>query len=297
MKLVATDTPQFIPGIGEIVWQPAPSIQRMLHTPHVACAHVRFFLSDRGPSAGFTSPGLPSTCLKPRNTEIPLSPKTLSRGRARARARAKSRFLDQPYNPRMLRQESVARTNPGQSGAKPVKRPLALTSPTWVQGLSRVLWEGARPRGAENCEKQNSCFSPKPCQVVAHARAREGKIGLFDQPYNPRMLTQESVTRTNPGKAWAPLLACAASDGYEGMRSRSPIAARYGALSAAGWVQEAFRNYLAGNRGESTGNRRFNGMAGESVALNPALRERNRNLKGCGLTGLLFLGWHGPCNP
>jgi hypothetical protein len=28
-------------------------------------------------------------------------------------------------------------------------------------------------------------------------------------------------------------------------------------------------------------------MAGESVALNPALRERNRNLKGCGLTGLL----------
>ena len=38
-------------------------------------------------------------------------------------------------------------------------------------------------------------------------------------------------------------------------------------------------------------------MAGESVALNPAMRERNRNLKGCGLTGLLFLGWHGPCNP
>ena len=29
-------------------------------------------------------------------------------------------------------------------------------------------------------------------------------------------------------------------------------------------------------------------MAGESVAINPALRERNRNLKGCGLTGLLF---------
>jgi hypothetical protein len=29
-------------------------------------------------------------------------------------------------------------------------------------------------------------------------------------------------------------------------------------------------------------------MAGESVAINPALRERNRNLKGCGLTGLFF---------
>jgi hypothetical protein len=84
-----------------------------------------------------------------------------------------------------------------------VKQPLALTSPTWVRGLSSVLREGARPRGAENREKQNSRFSPKPCQVVAHARARVGKIRLFDQPYNPRMLTQESVTRTNPGKAGA----------------------------------------------------------------------------------------------
>ena len=157
-KLVATDTQQFIPGIGELVWQPAPSIQRMLHAPQGSCAHVRFFLSDRSPSAGFTSPGPPSTCLKPRNTEIPLSPKTLSRGTARARARAKSRFLDQPYNPRMLTQESVTRTNPGQSGAKPVKQPLALTSPTWVRGLSRALRESARPRGAENCEKQNSAF-------------------------------------------------------------------------------------------------------------------------------------------
>lgn len=41
----------------------------------------------------------------------------------------------------------------------------------------------------------------------------------------------------------------------------------------------------------------FNEMAGESVALNPALRERNRNLKGCGLTGLLFWVGHRPCNP
>jgi len=140
VKLVATDTPQFIAGIGELghartpfsartalfpfppftnVRQLSPSIQRMLHTPHVSCAHVRFFLSDRSPSAGFTSPGPPSTCLKPRNTEIPLFPKTLSRGIARARARAKSRFLDQPYNPRMLTQESATRTNPGKAGAKP----------------------------------------------------------------------------------------------------------------------------------------------------------------------------------
>ena len=173
-----------------------------------------------------------------------------------------------------------------------MRQPLALTSPTWVRGLSRVLREGARPRGAENREKQNCCFSPKPCQVVAHARARVGKIRLFDQPYNPRMLTQESVTRTNPGKAEAklehggaitlrnvrglslwplgglaamgrmlgrlsrgfllaspvwgerrkadgsdtPPLACARSDRCEGMCSRSPISAHYGALSVAGWV-------------------------------------------------------------
>jgi hypothetical protein len=38
-------------------------------------------------------------------------------------------------------------------------------------------------------------------------------------------------------------------------------------------------------------------MAGESVALNPALRERNRNLKGCGLTGLLFFGLAWPLQP
>ena len=203
MKLVATDTPQFVPGIGEIVWQPTLSIQRMLHTPHVPFAHVRFFLSDRSPSAEFTSPGPPSTCLKPRNTEIPLSPKTLSRGIARARARAKSRFFDHALNSAHVNARKRNPDQPGQSGAKHVKQPLALTSPTWVRGLSSVLREGASPRGAENREKQNSCFSPKPCQGVVHARARVGKIRLFDQPYNPRMLTQESVTRTNPGKAEA----------------------------------------------------------------------------------------------
>jgi hypothetical protein len=139
VKLVAADTSQFIAGIGELgharrqfsarnahfpfppstkVRQPAPSIQRVLHTPRVSCTHMLFFLSDGSPTAGFPSLGPPSTCLKPRNTEIPLSPKTLSRGTARARARAKSRSLDQPYNPRMLTQESVTRTNPGKAEAK-----------------------------------------------------------------------------------------------------------------------------------------------------------------------------------
>jgi hypothetical protein len=203
VKLAATETPQFIPGIGEIVWQPTPSIQRILHTPHVPFEHVRFFLSDRSPSAGFASPGPPSTCLKPRNTEIPLSPKTLSRGTARARARAKSRSFDHPVYSAHVNASKRNPDQPRQSGGKPVKQPLALTSPTWVRGVRRVLREGARPRGAENREKQNSCFSPKPCQVVDHARARVGKIRLFDQPYNPRMLTQGSVTRTNPDKGKA----------------------------------------------------------------------------------------------
>jgi hypothetical protein len=122
-----------------------------------------------------------------------------------------------------------------------VKQPLALTSPTWVRGLSRVPRGGTRPRGAENREKQNSCFSPKPCQVVAHARARVGEIRFFDQPYNPRMLTRESVTRTIPGKAEA--------------------------------------------------------------KPEPGRANRSRNVRGSslwplgGLTGLLYLGWPGPCNP
>jgi hypothetical protein len=224
VKLVATASPQFIAGIGELgharrqflarnahfpflpstnLWQPVPSIQRMLHTPHTSCVHVRFFPSDRSPSAGFASPGPPSTCLKSRTTEIPLFSKTLSRGTARARARAKSRSFDHPLYSAHVNARKRNPDQPGQSGAKPVKQPLALTSPTWVRGVRRVLREGARPRGEENREKQNSSFSPKPCQEVAHARARVGKIRLFDQPYNPRMLTQESVTRTNQAKAEA----------------------------------------------------------------------------------------------
>jgi hypothetical protein len=159
--------------------------------------------AHRSPGERFASPGPPSTCLKSRNTELPLSPNTLSRGIARARARAKSRFLDQPVQSAHANARKRNPDQPGQSGAKLVKQPLALTSPTWVRGVRSVLREGARPRGAENREKQNPCFSQKPCQVVDHARARVGKIRLFDQPYNPRMLRQESVTRTNPGKAGA----------------------------------------------------------------------------------------------
>ena len=83
---------------------------------------VRGQWADAGRSAHwerFASPGPPSTCLKPRNTEIPLFPKTLSRGIARARTRAKSRFFDRPYNPRMLTQLSLTRTNPVKAEANP----------------------------------------------------------------------------------------------------------------------------------------------------------------------------------
>jgi hypothetical protein len=179
------------------------------YAPVPAPLRVRGQWADAGRSAhwspreGFASPAPPSTCLKPRNTEILLFPKTLSRGRARARARAKNPTFRPAVQSAHVNARKRNPDQPGQSGAKPVKQLLALTSPTWVRGLSRVLREGARPRGAKNREKQNSCFSPKPCQGVAHARARVGKIRLFDQPYNPRMLRQESVTRTNPGKAGA----------------------------------------------------------------------------------------------
>ena len=99
MKLVRFPYPAF-----PHVRQTAPSIQRMLETPHVSCSHV---------------------------------PKGI---------------LCNPSNQR--------------------EQTLALTSPMWGRDLSRALRESACPRGAKNPETQNSCFSPKPCQVVVHARAR-----------------------------------------------------------------------------------------------------------------------------
>jgi hypothetical protein len=200
VKLVATDTPQFMAGIGELghprtpfsartahfpfppftnLRQPAPSVQRMLQPPDVSCAPV---------------------------------PKGI---------------LCNPSNQR--------------------KQPLALTSPTWARGLTRVLRESACPHGAKNREKQNSCFSTKPCQVVAHARARVGKIRFFDHPYNPRMLTQGSVARTNPDKAEAkaepggantlpwPLGGLAAMGRVLGRRSRGFL------LASPVWVSGAKR--------------------------------------------------------
>lgn len=87
------------------------------------------------------------------------------------------------------------------------KQPPALPSPTWVLSLSHALQERAYPHGAKiqdpspNPEKQNSCFSTKPCQGVAHARARVGKIRFFDHPYNPLMQEQFSASG---GKAVKP---------------------------------------------------------------------------------------------
>jgi hypothetical protein len=248
------------------VRQPSPSIQRMLHTPDVSCAHVRFFLSDRSPSAGFTPLGPPSTCLKPRNTEIPLFSKTLSRGTARARARAKSRFLDQPYNPRMLTQESVTRTNPGKAEAKP---------------------EPGRANGSRNVRGSSPC-PLGGLEAMGRMLGRRSKGFLLASPVWVRGAKRmEAIHRL-----WPVLSVSRLTNGL-----RADKAPLYGALSVARWVVGACRNYLAGNRGKPPVNRGSNEMAGESVALNPALRERNRNLKGCGLTGLLFLGWHGPCNP
>jgi hypothetical protein len=143
--------------------------------------------AHRSPSERFASPGSPARVLKPRNKEIPLFPKNLLRGTARARARAKSRFLDQPYNPRMLTQGSVTRTNPGKAEAKPepgrangsrnvrgsslwplgglaamghmrwrLSRGFLLASPVWVKGAKRMgtihrLWPVPAATGVRAC--------------------------------------------------------------------------------------------------------------------------------------------------
>ncbi len=206
MKLVATDTPQFIPGTGELVWQPTPSIQRILHLPHVACAHVRFFLSDRNPSAGFTSPGHPSTCLKSRTTEIPLFPKTLSSGIARARARAISRSFGHPPYSVHVNARKRNPDQPGQSGGK--------AGTGWSNHFAQCAW--VLPLA-----------SRWTVGYVAHARATEQGIPARFACLGERRKAVGSDT---------PPLACAASDGCEGMRSRLPIAVRYGALSVVGWV-------------------------------------------------------------
>ena len=53
--------------------------------------------------------------------------------------------------------------------------------------------------------KSRNHASPQNLVKWLTTRARVGKIRFFDQPYNPRMLTQLSLTRTNPGKAEAKL--------------------------------------------------------------------------------------------
>lgn len=65
------------------------------------------------------SPGPPSTCLKPPNTE---SPFCLNRCQEVQHARARVLnlgFLSTPYTPRMLRQLSLTRTNPSKAEARP----------------------------------------------------------------------------------------------------------------------------------------------------------------------------------
>jgi hypothetical protein len=286
VKLVATDTPQFIAGIGELGharrFRPGPHISPFPpsrsygNPPHRSkeCStpptcHLRTCGSSseiRAHRVGFASLALPARVLKPRYTEIPLFPKTLSSGIARARARAKSPVLDQPYNPRMLTQESVTRTNPGKTGAKP---------------------EPGRANGSRNVRGS----SPWPVGGLA---AIGRMLGRLSRGFLLASRVQvKGVKRMGTIHRLWPVLSVSRLT-HDHRADNAPL---YGALSVARRVAGACRNYLAGNRGKPPVNRRSNEMAGESVALNPALRERNRNLKGCGLTGLLFLGWHRPCNP
>jgi hypothetical protein len=155
--------------------------------------------AHRSSSETFASTGPPSTCAKTPKYRNPSFPKNLVKGVQHARARVLNLdFSTTLYTSRMRKQYSTILCNPSNQR----KQPLALTSPTWARGLTRVLRESACPHGAKTPEKQNSCFSTNPVKWLP-TRARGEKIRLFDQPYNPRMLTQESVTRTNPDKGEA----------------------------------------------------------------------------------------------
>jgi hypothetical protein len=150
--------------------------------------------------------GLLARAIKPRNTEIPLFPKTLSRGTARARARAKSRFFDHPLYSAHVNAIKPNPDQPRQSGGKAgTSQSKHFAQCAWVLPLAS-RWTGGHG---------------------AHARATQQRV--------PARFACSGKRRKANGSDTPPL-ACAASDGYEGMRSRSPTAARYGALSVAGWV-------------------------------------------------------------
>lgn len=75
-------------------------------------------------------------------------------------------------------------------GARPFPCVAGMCLPTWGENktpFDKILHPWASSVLREDPEKQNSCFSSKPCQVVAHTRARVGKIQFFDYPHNPRM--------------------------------------------------------------------------------------------------------------
>ena len=178
------------------------------------------------------------------------------------------------------------------------KQPLALTSPTWARGRSPCAagnpmptW-GKKPRNAEfllfpktlssGCPRarargENPIFRPALQSAQAGAIPHKWRKGRGTN-------STKRVAQSASIPTWPP---CGTSGHPENARATARWCFTV-SRQLLGWVQVACRNYLAGNQRYSAEYRSSNGMAGESVALNPALRERNRNLKGCGLTGLLF---------
>src|SRR5258705_5163346 len=62
------------------------------------------------------------------------------------------------------------------------------------RSLSARIGSPALPAVRYVPEKQNPRLSVKPCQEVAHARARVRKIRSFDHPYTPRMREQSCAS-------------------------------------------------------------------------------------------------------
>jgi hypothetical protein len=153
----ATISVEYVPqGIqAKTARETATSIQRVLETFHVSCAHV--------PKGILCNPS------NQRKQQLALTSPTWARGLMRRRARAANGL-----------------------GRRIRGFPFQIESPFDEIRVSRPPHWVLRP------EKQNSCFSLKPCQVVPHARARVGKIRFFDHPYNPRKREQ---SRTSGGKA------------------------------------------------------------------------------------------------
>ena len=165
MKLVATDTPQFIPGIGELGHARRQFSARNTHFPFPACMHVRP-----------TAPSIQRMLESPR-ISCAYVPKGIV------------------LNPLNQQKQPLAMTSPTWArGLSCVLRESACPRGAEIEGLSsRFCASRPRPLCANTPKSKTPAFLQNLVKWLP-TRARVGEIRFFDHPYNPRMQEQFSAS-------------------------------------------------------------------------------------------------------